>query len=142
MVVTCLIIHQVSPFAIYQILSSFSSRETERQVSLLVKALFVVSTVPSLLKVRVKVSLLSRVNNKPRQQGLSRSLCFSRCRTTVEEGAHCCITQGSHPCPQIHSKQIQLMSGLVGLDKNLEFDIERNAEPFRIFSTKMKLYDL
>ena len=60
----------------------------------------------------------------------------------MEERAHSCITQGSHPCPQICRKQTQLMSGLVGLDKNLEFDTERNEEPFRIFSTKMKLYDL
>ena len=143
MVVIFLIIHWVSPFAIYQILSSFSSRETERQVSFLVQALVTVSIVPSLLKVRVKVSLLSRVNDKPRQlESLNRSLCFSRFRTTVEERAHSCIMQGSHPCPQIQRKQTQLMSGLVGLDKNLEFDTERNEDPFRIFSTKMKLYDL
>ena len=67
MVVMFSIIHWVSPFAIYQILSSFSGTETERQVSLWVQALVTVSTVPSLLKVRVKVSLLSRVNNRPRQ---------------------------------------------------------------------------
>lgn len=73
MVVTFLIIYWVLPFAIYQILSSFSSRETERQVSLLVEALVIVSTAPSLLKVRVKVSLLSRAN-KPTQLGLDRSL--------------------------------------------------------------------
>ena len=54
MVVPFLIIHWVLPFAIYQILSSVSSRETGRQVSLLVKALVIVSTVPSLLKVRSK----------------------------------------------------------------------------------------
>ena len=142
MVVIFLIIHWVSPFAIYQILS-FSSRETERQESFLVQALVTVSIVPSLLKVRVKVSLLSRVNDKPRKlESLNRSLCFSRFRTTVEERAHSCIMQGSHPCPQIRRKQTQLMSGLVGLDKNLEFDTERNEDPFRIFSTKMKLYDL
>lgn len=43
---------------------------------------------------------------------------------TMEQTAHCCIMQGTHPSSQTHRKQTQLMAGLVTHVKNLEFDTE------------------